>query len=63
MKKKNLENIFPFWDNCIRKYCSKISLLRREYLLSAVDGLKNSNKILLITLKNFFNRDCLHRDQ
>ena len=34
-KKKKLEDIFRFWDNCICNCCYKLSLLRREYLLSA----------------------------
>ena len=40
--KQNWENIFRFWDNCIWKGCFILSLLRRHYLLSAVNGLTNS---------------------
>ena len=38
--KKKFEAIFCFWDNSIWKCCYKLSLLRREYLLSAVNGLR-----------------------
>ena len=37
--KKNSENVFRFWDNCIWKCCYKLSLLRTEYLLSTVSRL------------------------
>ena len=36
--KKNWENIFCLWDKYIWKFCYKLSLLRTEYLLSAVNG-------------------------
>ena len=62
-KKKNWEKIFRSWVNCIWKCCYKLSLLRREYLPSAVNGLTNSPKILHITKRDFFNLNCLHRDQ
>ena len=42
MQKKNSDNIFGFWDNCLWKCCYKLSLLKTEYLLSAVNGLTNS---------------------
>ena len=61
--KKHSQNIFGFWDNIIWKSCYKLSLLRRQYLLSAVNGLTNSPKILNITQRDFFNRNYLHRDQ
>ena len=34
---KILENVFRFWDSCIWKSCYNLSLLRREYLSSAVN--------------------------
>ena len=43
--------------------CQKLSLLKREYLSSAVKGLKNGSKILHITQRNYFNLNYLHRDQ
>ena len=47
-KEKTSENVFCFTDNCIWKFCYNLSLLKREYLLSAVDGLAKSPKILYI---------------
>ena len=61
--KKKKENIFRFSDNCIWKGCYKLSLLRREYLLLAVNELTNSPKILHITRRDLFNMNCVHRDQ
>ena len=61
--KRIWENIFRFWDNCIWKCCNKLSLLRREYLLLAVNGLTNRPKILHITDRDFTNLNCFHRDQ
>ena len=61
--KRNSENIFLFWDNGIWKCCDKLSLLRREYFSSAVNGLTNSPKIFHITRRDFLNLNCLHRDQ
>ena len=62
-KKKKSENIFPYWDNWIWKRCYKLSLLRKKYLLSAVNWLTNSLKILHITQRDFFNPNFFHRDQ
>ena len=42
---------------------SKLSLLRREYLLSAVNVLINSLKILQRTKRDFFQLNYLHSDQ
>ena len=42
---------------------SKLSLLRRECLLSAVIGLTNIPQILYITQRDCFNLNCLHSDQ
>ena len=38
-------------------------LVRRQYLSSAVTGLKNSPKISHTNEGDFFNPNCLHRDQ
>ena len=46
--KKSSEIIFGFFDNCIWECCYKLFVIRREYLLSAVNGLKNRPKILHI---------------
>ena len=62
-EKKKSENIFGFWDNCMWKYCYKLSLLRRKSLLSVVSGLTNSPNILQITQRDLFKPNCLHRDQ
>ena len=51
--KKKWENVFRFWDNCIWKCCYKLSLLRREYLLSAVNGLANSLRTCISVRKAF----------
>ena len=37
--KRNSENFFHFWDNCIKKCCNKLPLLRREYLLLPLNRL------------------------
>ena len=42
---------------------SKLSLLRREYLLTAVNVLINSLKILQRTKRDFFQLNYLHSDQ
>ena len=53
--KNRLKNILFFGDNCSLKCCFNLFLLRRKYLLSAVNGLTNSSKILHITQTDFFN--------
>ena len=55
--KKKLKKYFRFWDNCIWKCYYKLSLLRRDYLLSAVNGFTNSPKILHITQRDIFKRE------
>ena len=44
MQKKKTRKIFLFGDNCVRIGCVKLSLLRREYLSSAVNVLTNRYK-------------------
>ena len=61
-KKKNGEKVFRFWDNCILKSCNKLPFLRRENLLSVVNGLKKSPKILHVTERAFSNLNFVHRD-
>ena len=51
--KKKSEILFRFWDICIWILCYKFYSLRRECLLSAVNGLTNSPKILHITQRLF----------
>ena len=60
---KNSEKVFSFPDYCIWIGCVKLSLLRREYLPSALSVLGNSLDILHITNRNFLKVNCLHRDQ
>ena len=61
-KKKEPKDIFRFWDNSVWKCFYKLPLWRREYLLSAVNVLTNSPKILHITQRDFLNLNCLHKD-
>ena len=62
-RKKKRRKSFRLWDNCISICCYKLSLLRREYLSSAVNVLTNSPKILHITMRDFFQLKCLYSDQ
>ena len=52
--KKKLPIIFCFWDNSIWKCCYKLSLIRTEYLLLALNKLTKSPKILHITHRNYY---------
>ena len=60
---KDLEKVFRFWDKSIWIWCIKLSLLRRQYLSSAVNVLTNSLKILHITRRDFSRLNCVHRRQ
>ena len=60
---KNSEKAFSFWDNCVRIGCVKLSLLRKEYLSSAVNVLKKSYKVLRLTKTDFFWHKYLPDDQ
>ena len=62
-KKKYCEKVFQFSENCILKCCNKLPLLRREYLFLAVNGVVKNPKTLHITEEDFFNSNCLQRDQ
>ena len=53
-QEKISEKVFCFWDNCIGIGCVNFSLLGREYLPTALNVLRNSLKILLITIKETF---------
>ena len=44
-ERKKSQIIFRFWDNSIGKWCYKLYLTSREYLLLALNGLTNSPKI------------------
>ena len=60
---KNSEKAFCFWDNYVRIGCVKLSLLRKEYLSSAVNVLKKSYKALRLTKTDFFWHKYLPDDQ
>ena len=61
--KTKSENIFRFGDNCIWNCWYNLSLLRRKYLLLAVNELTDSPKILHLTQREFFNLNSLLGDQ
>ena len=61
--KKISEKAFYFGGNCVGIGCVKLSLLRREYLSSAVNVLTNSYKALRPTKKDFFRLNYLPNDQ
>ena len=58
--KKNQEWVFCFWDYSIWIGFVKLSLLRREYLSSAVNVLTNSLNILHSTNRQFFQLNFVH---
>ena len=60
---KRIRKSFLFGDNCVRIGCVKLSLLRREYLSSAVKVIKNSYKALHLTKTDFFRLNYLPNDQ
>ena len=51
---KNPEKVFCFKDNGVWTCCMKVCILRREYVYSAVNVLKNSPNILDLTKADFF---------
>ena len=51
-----------FCDNGVRIGCVKLSLLRREYLSSAVNMLTNTYKALHLTKNDFFPINYLEND-
>ena len=59
----NRENLFCFADYRVWFGCLKLSLLRRDYLWSAVNMLKNILKTLHVTKRAFFQLSCFHNDQ
>ena len=60
---KKIRKSFLFGDVCVRIDCVKLSLLRREYLSSAVNVLTNSYKALRLTKTDFFRLNYLPNDQ
>ena len=57
------ENGFCFWDNCIRIGCVILYLLRREYLLMALNVLRKRFKIFHITNRGYLVLNILPIDQ
>ena len=51
-----------FWANGVRIGCVNLSLLRREYLSSAVNVLTNTYKALHLTKNDFFRLNYLRND-
>ena len=60
---KQIRKSFLFGDNCVRIGCVKLSLLRREYLSSAVNMLTNSYKALRQTKIDFFRLNYFPNDE
>ena len=60
---KKIGKSFLFGDNRVRIGCVKLSLLRREYLSSAVNVLTNSFEAFRLTKTDFFRLNYLPNDQ
>ena len=60
---ENLEKVFCFFLKCIWIVCIKLSLLRREYILSAVNVLTKSPKTLHVPKSDFFQLNYFHIDK
>ena len=60
---KKITKSFLFGDNCVRIGCVKLSLLRREYLSSAVNVLTNSYNAFRLTKTEFLRFNYLPNDQ
>ena len=63
MQEKIQKKPCVFVDNGVRIGCVKLSLLRREYLSSAVNVLTNTYKALHLTKTDFFRLNYLQNDQ
>ena len=62
MQEENSEKGACFLDNKVRIGCVKLSLLRREYLSSAVNVLTSTYKALHLTKTDFFRVNYLQND-
>ena len=62
-RKIQKKSFFSFWENSIWIGCVKLSLLRCEYLSSAVNVLTNSFKIFHRTNLDFFQLNYFQSDQ
>ena len=63
MQEKIQKKAVCFCDNIIRIGCVNLSLLRREYLSSAVNVLTNTYKALHLTKTDFSQLNYLQNDQ
>ena len=52
-KKKKIEKVFCFWDNCISIGIFKFSLLREGYLSSPPNVFRSSPKIWCVNKRDF----------
>ena len=57
-----MKKVFCFSDNLVGIGCVKLSLLRREYLSSAVIVLTNTYKALHLTKTDFLRLNYLQND-
>ena len=62
MQEKIEKKSCVFWDNGVRIGCVNLSLLRREYLSSAVKVLTNTYKALHLSKTDFFQVNYLQND-
>ena len=62
MQEKIEKKLFVFEINPVGIGCVKLSLLRREYLSSAVSVLTNTYKALHLTKTDFFRLNYLQND-
>ena len=60
---QKLEKVFCFRDTGIWIGWLKLSLIRREYLPSALSVLGNSLEISNVTNRDFLQLNCIHSDQ
>ena len=60
---KNWEKVFCFWDNCIWIGIVKLSLVRAGYFSMAGNVLTSSDRIWLMTNRDFLQLNCLSIDQ
>ena len=60
---KKWEKVFCFWDNCIWIGIVKLSLVRAGYFSMAGNVLTSSDRIWLMTNRDFFQLNCLSIDQ
>ena len=57
------KKLFVFIEDGVRIGCVKLSVLRREYLSSALNVLTNSYEALRLTKTEFFRLNYLPNDQ